>query len=46
MLVVDFPSIEECKKWVNADPYIAGRVWDGDKVEVMEYRMAIKKLFL
>lgn len=38
MLVIDIEDMASAVKWINADPYVLGRVWGS--FEVLPFRMA------
>lgn len=38
MVLVNFPSRQECEAWIASDPYTTGGVWK--KVQVLPFRRA------
>lgn len=38
MLVVQLENEETARRWVNADPYVTGKVWE--KIEILPFRIA------
>lgn len=40
MLIIDMPTIKQVRKWVEADPYVSGKVWD--KIEINELKLVPK----
>ncbi len=38
MMVLEMPSRDACMDWINNDPYVHGRVWDLDSMQLYPFR--------
>jgi hypothetical protein len=42
MIVCDFPSLEKCKEFIMDDAYVSGKVWDRNRIDILEYKIVGK----
>lgn len=40
-LLLQADSVEEVRKLIKDDPYIEGRVWDPDKIQIIPFKTAV-----
>ncbi len=40
MMVVDFPDETSLQNWLQNDPYVTGRVWNPETIEIRPFRVA------
>jgi uncharacterized protein YciI len=40
MFILDLPSEEECREWIEQDPYTQGQVWDTTKAHLYRIKLA------
>jgi uncharacterized protein YciI len=40
MMVVEFPDEAALQEWLQADPYVTGRVWNPETIEIRPFRVA------
>ncbi len=38
--VLDFPDEKACREWIMKDPYVTGRVWDLNRIEIHPIKLA------